>query len=445
LKTLHFDCFAGISGDMTLGALVDLGLDPDILREELHKLPINGWNLEFHRDERGGISGTHGVVNLEGETGHIAHDEEPGHHHSSLMHTNAQRHGPEPHHHAHHDTESGSGVHSGGHHSWKEIWALIENSRITVGAKKRALDIFSRLARSEAEIHGVSEEDITFHEVGALDSIIDIVGAAIGLDLLRPDRITCGEVELGSGTVTCAHGVLPVPAPATLVLCRGMPVKTGGFPKEMTTPTGAAILAASVDEFTLSGSFREIKTGYGLGTRRMEKPNVLRLSLREEADVSPGENWRTEELVLLEANIDDMSGEALGFLMETLFTAGALDVTLTPVVMKKSRPGTIVSVLCPPQKLNMLRELMFKKSATIGFRETAVRRLSLRREEETLGGEWGEARRKTVFYGERPLRSKLEYDDRARIAREQGLSLEEAEKRILGASPEREKEGSRGG
>jgi uncharacterized protein (TIGR00299 family) protein len=424
---------------MTLGALVDLGVEPEVLREELRKLNIEGWALEFYRDERGGISGTHGVVKLGERTDHIARDAEAEHHHHH--HSPEHHHGPEGHHHHH----AGEGGHAGGHTSWKEIRALIENSGITAGAKKRSLDIFSRLARAEGEIHGVSEEDVAFHEVGALDSIIDIVGCAVCLDLLKPDRITCGEVELGGGTVTCAHGVLPVPAPATLLLCRGMPVKTGGFPAEMTTPTGAAILAASVDDFTAAASFREIRTGYGIGTRRMEKPNLLRVSLREEADPSPAADWRSEELVALESNIDDMSGEALGFLMETLFAAGALDVTFTPVVMKKSRPGTVVSVLCPPPQLNGLREIMFKKSAAIGFRETVVRRLSLRREEDTLEGPWGEARRKTVFYGEQPLRSKIEYDDRARIAREQGLSLEEAENRIRETSSWGEKEGARGG
>jgi uncharacterized protein (TIGR00299 family) protein len=436
VKTLHFDCFAGISGDMALGALVDLGIEPEVLREELRKLFIDGWALEFYRDERGGISGTHGVVDLGAQTDHIAQDHEVAHHHHH--HSPEHHHGPEGHHH-HHGPESGAP--GGGHRSWKEIRALIENSRISPGAKKRALDIFSRLARAEAEIHGAAEEDITFHEVGALDSIIDIVGCAVCLDLLKPDRITCGEVELGGGTVTCAHGVLPVPAPATLLLCRGMPVKTGGFPAEMTTPTGAAILAASVDEFITAGSFRELKTGYGIGTRRMEKPNLLRVSLREEAAPPPPAAWRREELVLLESNIDDMTGEALGFLMESLFTAGALDVTFAPVVMKKSRPGTVVSVLCPPDKLNGLREIMFKKSAAIGFRETGVSRLSLRREADTLEGPGGKVRRKTVFYGEQPLRSKLEYDDRARIAREQGFSLEEAENYIR----ETEKEGPRGG
>jgi uncharacterized protein (TIGR00299 family) protein len=283
-----------------------------------------------------------------------------------------------------------------------------------------------------------------------MDSIIDIVGAAICLDLLKADRITCGEIELGGGTVVCAHGVLPVPAPATLILCRGMPVKTGGFNREMTTPTGAAILAASVDEFTLTGSFTELKTGYGIGTLKMDRPNLLRISWREAPDITgsapevslaqaggqapaaAAEGIIVEELILIEANIDDMSGEDLGFFMGNLFDTGALDVTLSPCVMKKSRPGTVVSVLCPPARLDSLRQAMFRRSSTIGFRETTVRRLSLKREENRITGGFGEARTKTVFWEDRFLRSKIEYEDRARLAREQGVSLAKAEQIIRG-------------
>jgi uncharacterized protein (TIGR00299 family) protein len=278
-------------------------------------------------------------------------------------------------------------------------------------------------------------DDVAFHEVGALDSIIDIVGTAICLDLLKPERITCGEIELGSGTVKCAHGILPVPAPATLILIRGMPVTSGGFNKEMTTPTGAAILAASVDEFVSVGRFTEIKTGYGIGTRRMERPNFLRVSWREETAPpatlqSAAKPWKTEELVLMEANIDDMSGEALGFLMESLFEAGALDVTFTPCTMKKSRPGVIVACLASPARLDDLRKTLFLRSSTIGFRETAVNRLSLWREESGVSGNFGSARLKTVFWEDKPLRNKVEYDDRARLARERSVSLEEAERLI---------------
>jgi uncharacterized protein (TIGR00299 family) protein len=439
LKTLHFDCFAGISGDMALGALVDLGVDPDTLRAELGKLGLEGWELRFERDRRGGITGTHAVVVLGDRTDHLAMEEEGEGGHGSRDHTHDHGHTHDDHEHGHtHDGHEHGRAHGHDHAhggrgntTWKDIRAVIQGSSLSEGAKNRALDIFTRIAEAEACVHGTTAEDVAFHEVGALDSIIDIVGAAVCLDLLKPDRITCSEVELGGGMVRCAHGMLPVPAPATVLLTRGMPVKTGGFPKEMTTPTGAAILASCVDEFTCAGSFRELETGYGIGTRKTERPNLLRVSWREERDAAAfagGElPWKTEELILMEANIDDMSGEALGFLMERLFAAGALDVTFTPCVMKKSRPGTIVSVLSGPDKLDMLRETLFRGSATIGFRETAVRRLSLKREEERLGTEY---ERKTVYYGAEKLRSKIEFEDRARLARERGISLEEAERII---------------
>ncbi|MDR2419234.1 MAG: nickel pincer cofactor biosynthesis protein LarC, partial [Treponema sp.] len=321
-------------------------------------------------------------------------------------------------------------LHDHVHRSWKDIRTLIEQSGISAGAKQRALAIFTRLAEAEAHVHGKAVDDVAFHEVGALDSIIDIVGTAICLDLLKPDRITCGELELGGGMVKCAHGILPVPAPATLILIRGMPVTSGGFNKEMTTPTGAAILAASVDEFVSVGRFTEIKTGYGIGSRRMERPNFLRVSWREETAPQPAPLWKTEELVLMEANIDDMSGEALGFLMESLFEAGALDVTFSPCTMKKSRPGVIVACLASPARLDGLRKTLFLRSSTIGFRETTVNRLTLRREETNVDGDFGSARVKTVFWEDKPLRSKVEYDDRARLAHERSVSLEEAERLV---------------
>ncbi|GHV61969.1 UPF0272 protein [Spirochaetia bacterium] len=442
MKTLHFECYAGISGDMSLGAFVDLGVNPDELRRELEKLRLEGWKLDFVRDQRNGITGTHAVVDLGGTTDHIAHDEEVHYHLHEHEHPHDHSHGHEhPHDHEHsHDHLHEHNHEHGGHNSWKEIRALIEKSGISVTAKKRALDIFSRIAAAEAQVHGVPPDEVAFHEVGALDSIIDVVGAAICLDLLKPDRITCSEIELGGGTVKCAHGILPVPAPATTILVKGLPVRTGGFNKEMTTPTGAAILASCVDEFiTGPASFTELKTGYGIGTRKMERPNVLRVSWREEntaaisgASANSGvKPWKTEELILLEANIDDMTGEALGFFMERLFDAGALDVTFSPITMKKSRPGTLVSVLGSPAKLDALREAFFRNSTTIGFRETTVNRVSLNREEGSLSGSFGSAREKTVFYGDKKLRSKIEFEDRAKLARERGISLDEAERIIV--------------
>ncbi|MDR1429764.1 MAG: nickel pincer cofactor biosynthesis protein LarC [Spirochaetaceae bacterium] len=409
MNTLHFDCFAGISGDMALGAFVDLGVDPQELGKELDKLGLSGWSLDFVRDERNNITGTRAVVKL---SDHHEHHHDHEHHHSH------------EHHHDHH---------SHAHNSWKEIKALIERSGLSDGVKKRALDIFSRIAACESRVHGVPEDEIAYHEVGALDSIIDIVGAAVCLDILKPDRVTSGAIELGGGTVQCAHGILPVPAPATLLLVQGLPVKAGGFDKEMTTPTGAAILASCVDEFiTGPVSYREIKTGTGIGTRKLDKPNVLRVSWRETEPDKDGSRIR-ENLLLMETNIDDMSGEALGFLMERLFEGGALDVVFIPCCMKKSRPGTVVSVLCRPETSALLGGVLFRHSTAIGYREIPLSRVSLPREERRLAGDFGEAREKIIFS---EGRSKIEFEDRARLARERNLTLDEAEALIRRAAPD---------
>ncbi len=390
MKTLHFECFAGISGDMTLGALVDLGVDPAFLKSELTKLGLSGWDLSFVRAERNGITGMRALVKLSESTPRLITKTE----------------------------------HS--HHSWREIRHLIEHSTLSDSTKGLALRIFERIAIAEAQVHGKNVEDVGFHEVGALDSIIDIVGAAVCFEALAPDRVTASEIELGGGTVTCAHGVLPVPAPATLLLCQGLPVRTGGFDKEMTTPTGAAILAEVVDEFVTVDRFIERKTGYGLGTRKLAKPNVLRVSWRETLTPS-AEAWLTEELLLLQTNIDDMTGEALGFLMEELLAKGARDVTLTPCTMKKSRPGIVVEVLADAQHLDVLRRTLFQQSTTLGFRETRVNRVSLPRQESSWTGKWGQAHLKTAQL-KNGTKTKLEYEDRARVAREQNISLTEAEK-----------------
>jgi uncharacterized protein (TIGR00299 family) protein len=405
---------------MALGAFVDLGIDPGDLRARLGKLGVGGWTLDFAREERNGMYGVRALVRVDGEIDPEAHEHEHGHGpHDEHHHEHEHEHGPhDEHHHGH------------AHSRWRDIRHLIAQSGLTDGAKQRALDIFLRVARAEAQVHGVPVDDVAFHEVGALDSIIDIAGAAICMDLLAPRRITASEVELGGGTVTCAHGTLPVPAPATALILRGIPVKTGGFHKEMTTPTGAAILAASVDEFfppgKPSGVFVETQSGFGLGRRRLDKPNALRLSLRD----APGPEespWRAEALTLLQANIDDMTGEALGFLMDRCFEAGALDVTFSSLVMKKSRPGVLVSVLAPPDRLAALRECLFVHSSTLGFREIPVNRLSLPRTESTVSGPFGKVTKKTARIGEGLLRSKIDYDDRANIARERGVSLDEAE------------------
>jgi uncharacterized protein (TIGR00299 family) protein len=386
---------------MTLGALVGLGVDEKTLRKELDSLNLAGWSIDFVKEERSGLTGTRAIVNVDGAVFSAGHN---------------------------HETSNQQPC-----RAWRDIRALIEKSGLSAGAKSRSIAIFSRLAAAEAEVHGVTTDEVTFHEVGALDSIIDIVGSAVCLDILKPDKITSSEVELGGGVVKCAHGVLNVPAPATLKLCEGLPVKTGGFDKEMTTPTGAAILAVSVDEFITNAAFTHIKTAYGLGSRKLDRPNALAVSWRKEAPqtgngASGGDGiWIHEELSLIETNIDDMTGEALGFLMDRLFEAGALDVTFTSCTMKKSRPGVIVSILCPVKTLPTLRRVVFEKSSAIGFRETNVHRISLPREHSIIKNDTDEAGIKTVFLDEKKRRSKIEYRDRERLARAKNISLDEAE------------------
>jgi uncharacterized protein (TIGR00299 family) protein len=345
-------------------------------------LPLQGWALEFRPESRAGIAGTQAKVLL-------ASDSDSGH----------------------------------GHTHWSEIRGMLEASRLETGVKRRSLAIFGVLAQAEAAVHGVPVDDVAFHEVGAIDSIVDIVGAAAGLEALAPDTITAGPIELGGGTVHCNHGELPVPAPATLRLVTGMPVRTGGFNKEMTTPTGAAILRASVDEFIETAAFTELKTAYGIGERKLEKPNVLRVSLRESCapETSPeAGGWQTRRLFVLEADIDDMTGEDLGFLMEMLFQAGALDVVFIPCVMKKSRPGQRISVLVPPEKREAVRRCLFIHSSTGGFREQPVDRLELPR---SFGTTEDGMRTKTLILDGNPLRSKIEFEDRAESARRSGSPL----------------------
>jgi uncharacterized protein (TIGR00299 family) protein len=411
--TLHFDLFAGISGDMALGAFVDLGIDKDFLIAELGKLKLSGWELVFKSDKRCGITGTKATVVLHEHEHEHTHDHEHEHEHK------------------HKHRESG---HEHSHNKWSQIKSLIKKSDLSDGVKKRAIAIFTLIANAEAEVHGVHVENVAFHEVGALDSIIDIVGTAICLEEIAPDRITANAIELGGGTVKCAHGILPVPAPAVVKLTQGLPVRTGGFKKEMTTPTGAAIIAANVTEFiTATSTVIVKKSGIGIGHRVFDKPNILRLSILEDnkADGESGNQnvyWQSEELTLIEANIDDMTGEAFGFLQQCLFEAGALDVTLIPCTMKKSRPGVIVSCLCPPEKLDALRRTMFERSTTIGFREIQVERKYLKRDKHTMEGLYGSVDVKTAFLADGQTRSKVEARDREVIANKLNINLDDAGK-----------------
>jgi pyridinium-3,5-bisthiocarboxylic acid mononucleotide nickel chelatase len=409
-KILYFDCFAGISGDMTMAALVDLGVPEEQLRAGLARLGLPGWQLRLTRDSRHGIGGTRADVDLSPTplaAGALLAPARAAHEHG----------------HEHHE-----------HRSWRDIRAMIEGGGLDAGVKARALAIFGKLAEAEAKVHGVSVADVSFHEVGAVDSIVDIVAAAICLEYLAPDRVLCSSVELGGGFVKCQHGLIPVPAPAVVELLAGVPVKSGATQKETTTPTGAAILAASVDEFTDDKRFRITRSAYGIGHRDDEIPNVLRVFLGERvaSEASPRGSegsLRCGEGALLECNIDDMSPESHGFLIERLFAAGADDVWITPIVMKKNRSAITLSAMCALDKEEALAEAILRESTSIGLRRSRYEKTALERETTTVATSLGEVRVKSAYLRGEKLKSKPEYEDLRAIAEKRGMSIEA----VLGA------------
>jgi pyridinium-3,5-bisthiocarboxylic acid mononucleotide nickel chelatase len=408
-KVLYFDCFAGICGDMTLAALVDLGVPEDHLRSELEKLALPGWNLRFARDSRKGIGGTRADVDL------LPTPRPATQRAATQRAARALSLAPPP--------SAKAAAHE--HRAWSEIRAMIEGSGLGPGTKARAVAIFGKLAVAEAKVHGSEVESVAFHEVGAVDSIVDIVGAAICLEYLKPDRVLCGRIELGGGFVKCQHGLMPVPAPAVAELLKGAPVKSGAVQKETTTPTGAAILMASVDEFTESMRFRITRVGYGIGHRDDELPNVLRVVLGEaEAGGAAGAGGGDgADGVLLECNIDDMSPEAHGHVLERLFASGADDVWLAPIVMKKNRAAVALSAICALDKEEALAEAILRETTTFGLRRSYYRKTALERRSSAVSTSLGEVRVKTGFLGGHAIKSKAEYEDLRRIADERGMSV----------------------
>lgn len=386
-KILYYDCFAGISGDMNLAAMIDLGVPEDHLRGQLALLGVEGFRLNVRRESRKGISGTRVDVEVESA------GEGRGHAHTSFA----------------------------------DIRALIERSRLPDAVKARSIGIFSLLAEAEGRVHSQPAEEVHFHEVGAVDSIVDIVGAAICLEYLNPDLIMASSVELGGGFVKSQHGMLPVPAPATAYLLRGKPVTSAATQLEMTTPTGAAILSACVGFFTDDKKFVIRDVGYGVGHRDTEVPNLLRVFLGEAA-AARGEG--TIPASLLECNLDDMSPEIAAYLMERLFAAGASDVYFTPITMKKSRPALMLSVLCDPQTEPRLVQLIVRETTTFGLRRIALEKTALHREERAVTTSLGSVRVKTGFLNGRAVKSKPEYEDCRRIAEERGMPLQEVYRRL---------------
>ena len=411
---LYFDCFAGIAGDMTLGALFDLGVPEEVVRAELQRLPLGGYRLTRERVRRGALVGTKIHVLIDEPAGAHDHAKEPHDHALGHAHGHAHEHAHEhshdhahghdhahehghshdhgdhahahEHHHAHehdhgraHDPAHGShdprhaheGAHAHAHRHYRDIKSMLVR-HLDGDVLARALGIFDRIAIVEARLHGTTIDEVAFHEVGAVDSIVDIVGAAAALAWLRPSRVTSRVVPLGGGTVDTAHGRLPVPAPATLELLTGIPVEAGGD-TELTTPTGAGIVAASATEFGPMPAMTVLGVGWGAGDRELhDRPNLLRVVAGRRAATG----LLSDEVVVVEANIDDMNPELCEPLGEALFAAGAVDVWYTPIVMKKSRPALTVSALCPPAARDEVAAALLRESTSIGVRfYTAERRI----------------------------------------------------------------------
>lgn len=402
MKVLYYDCFAGISGDMNLGALIDLGVDPGYLEKELLKLPVQGYELVVKRDMRKGISGTRVEVVLHDDHEHTAH------------------------HHGHnHDHHHGHVRHA--HNAYSEIRHMIIHSGLNDHVKALSLAIFLKVAEAEAKIHNKPVNDIHFHEVGAVDSIVDIVGAAICIDFLSPDSILCSTVEVGGGMVQCAHGLYPVPAPATTEILQHMPVRKGTVDYEATTPTGAAILAACAEKFTDRVEFTIQKTGYGIGMKDSAIPNVLRVMLGETA---AADEITSSSAFIIECNIDDMNPEFYDYTIDALFSAGAKDVFITPIIMKKSRPAVKLSVLCTPEVENTINEVLFRETSTLGVRKYAVDKTMLERRIEKISTQYGDIQLKSAFYQGVCIKSKPEYDDCANIARSAGIPVSQVYREV---------------
>jgi uncharacterized protein (TIGR00299 family) protein len=387
----YLDCFSGISGDMMLGALVDVGLAMADLREDLSRLPLSGYEIRAEEVSKGGIVGTQVVVKAEG---------------------NRERRG------------------------LFDIIEIIGKSDLPAEVTGPARRAFERLAKAEARVHGHSVEEVHFHEVGAVDAIIDIVGAFCGLHRLGIEAVHASPLPLGGGWVDSTHGKLPVPAPATVELLRGVPSYGGPIEEELVTPTGAAILTTACREFGAMPPMTIKSIGWGAGSKDMPHPNLLRMFLGEAA-ARP----REQQLALIETNIDNMNPELFGHVMDELFAAGALDVFYTPIVMKKSRPATLVSVLAEPPLVDALSEILFRETTTLGVRVTDVARRCLEREWREVETEYGPVRMKIGRLNGEVVNVAPEYEDCAGLAKEKGVPIAdvyEAAREAFQASQEQE-------
>ena len=395
MKILYYDCFSGISGDMNLGAMLDLGVSRDTLISNLEKLNIGGWKLETTKDQRHGITGTKATVIIDKDHDHN-HDHHNGHHHGS---------------------SGGSG-----NRNLADIQKIISGSSLSAEVKELSMKIFTIIAEAEAKVHNKPLNEIHFHEVGAVDSIIDIAGAAICFVSLGVEKVYVSELELGSGMVRCEHGLLPVPAPATTLIVSGFPVRSGGVDFEATTPTGAAIIAGIAEPLPAGMTYIIKKTGYGIGQKNNPaRPNVLRVYLAE----TTGSKMNGHQAFIVECNVDDMNPELTEYISSRLFAAGAGDVWFTPVIMKKGRPAFTISVICEEHQISAIREILFNESTTIGMRIFPFTKETLHREFEEIDTPFGRVVIKKSYFEGRLVSVKPEADRCAAIAAETGIPMKQ--------------------
>ncbi len=424
MNILYYDCFAGISGDMNLAAMIDLGVDPGYLRNELSKLGLDHeFELHVATDARHGICGTRVDVVL----AHGAADHDHGHTASLHEQAHVHHHGDhvQPHTHGHDHGEAHQERHHkhGPNRNLMQIEAIIQGSTLDDAVKTTSLNIFHKLAEAEARVHGKALCEVHFHEVGATDSIVDIVGAAICFHRLGVDAVWASPVELGSGFVRCAHGVIPVPAPATVEILHDIPTTRGAVRHETATPTGAAILAALVDQFTATPALTTKKTAYGIGHRDTDIPNVLRVHLARPAALRTASSVRPARL--LQCNIDDMTAEMLGVAMDVLLENGAMDVHFTPILMKKNRPATCLSLLCDIADEDRFKELLFRHTTTLGIKSYPLEKTVLEIAFERLDTPLGPVTMKNALQDGKVLRSKPELEDCRELARRHDIPLPE--------------------
>ena len=412
LTILYFDCFSGAAGDMVVGSLIDAGVPLEEIRRALGSLAISADTVWTERVTRAGVSATRFCV--QGETHPIDHahdheDHQHGHNHHDPGHV----------HHQHEDEEAGHHV----HRALSDIFGLIDGSALSSAGKDRAKHLFRRLGEAEAAIHATSLDRVHLHEVGALDSIIDIVSAVHALEWLRVDRVVASPLNVGSGRIRSAHGVYPVPAPATLRLLEGVPIYDAGPQVELVTPTGALLVSDYAAEFGPMPAMRVQKVGYGAGTRDFpDRPNVMRAVLgAADAMVS------ATSVVVIEAEIDDMNPQIFGLLMDRVLADGALDVFYTPIQMKKNRPGTLLTIIAPPAARERLTAIVFRETTTIGVRYREMDRECLDRESVEVETPLGAIRFKVARRGWQVLNAAPEFEDCVRIATASGRALKDVQ------------------